>query len=396
MGGCRGGQEAPAKTVVVLHAKQAIGPGLAAAFLAYDRFRVLIWTSGDVAWVFRDGVQPHGVAIEPLPAGAADRLREAAREGPIEVVTNDEYCLRPCADLRAALGLPPRLPPDLEAWTDKVCMKDRLRTAGIATPDFVSLDPVPEPPEGLRSADGLGLPLVVKPRRESNNRGIGVLRSRAELASWLEEHRGQAGWEAESFVEGRLHHANALVVDGRVAPVQVAVYTAPLLAFNEGRPAGGVTLPEDHPDAVAGRSLNAGVLRALGGRGSFVVHTEFFVTRAGEAVFLETAARAPGALVSEMAEIHAGVHLERASFLLQAGEAPPQPRPGGRHAAWLWFPDPRVLPGRGAVGRRLRSEHTLEVQRVGPYFMPAGLLAWNVDHGCLLRDVEEAQAMARR
>lgn len=384
------------KTVVVLHEKQAIGPGLAAAFPPYDRRRVLVWTSGDVAWAFRDGICPDGVSVERLPDDAADRLRAASREGPVEVVTNDEYCLRRCAGLRAAIGLPPRLPADLDAWNDKVCMKERLQAAGIATPEFVPLDPVPGPPAGLPAADRVGLPLVVKPRREANNRGIRVLRTRAELAAWLEEHAGRPGWEAESFVEGRLHHANALVVDGSVAPVQVGTYTAPLLALNAGRPAGGVTLPEDHPGAAAGRSLNARVVAALGGRGSFVVHTEFFVTPAGEAVFLEAAARAPGALVPEMAEVHAGVHLERASFLLQAGEEVPPPRPSGRHAAWLWFPEPDALPEPEAVGRRLRSPHTLEVQRVGPYFTPLALLAWNADHGCLLRDLDEAQAMAAR
>lgn len=382
------------RTVVVLHAKQAIGPGLRAAFPAYDGRRVLVWTSGDVAWAFRDGTCPDGVTVEPLPADAADRLRAASREGRVEVVTNDEYCLRPCAQLRAATGLPARLPADLDAWTDKVCMKEHLRAAGVATPEFVALDPVPGPSEGPRVADRVGLPLVVKPRREANNRGIGVLRSLAELAAWLEEHAGQPGWEAESHVEGRLHHANALVVDGRLAPVLVGTYTAPLLAFNAGRPAGGVTLPEDHPDAAAGRSLNARVVAALGGQGSFVVHTEFFVTPAGEAVFLEVAARAPGALVPEMAEVSAGVHLERASFLLQAGEEVAPPRPSGRHAAWLWFPKPEALPDPAAFGRCLRSAHTLEVQRVGPYFAPLALLAWNADHGCLLRDLDEAQAMA--
>jgi hypothetical protein len=66
------------------------------------------------------------------------------------------------------------------------------------------------------------------------------------------------------------------------------------------------------------------------------------------------------------------------------------------HAAWLWFPKPEALPEPGAVGRCLRSPHTLEVQRVGPYFKPLALLAWNADHGCLLRDLDEAQAMAAR
>jgi len=383
------------KTVVVLHAKQAIGPGLAAAFLTNGRFDVRVWTSGDPAWVFRDGVRPAGIAVEPIPAGAADRLRDLARERPVEVVTNDEYCLHASAELRAALALPPRLPAGLDAWTDKVLMKACLRAAGIATPDFVALDPVPGPHAAGPLAERLGLPLVAKPRREANNRGIGVLRSEPELATWLEEHAGRPGWEAESFVEGRLHHADALVVGGRVAHVLVGAYTAPLLAFSEGRPAGGVTLPEDHADAVAGRRVNEGTVAALGGGGSFVAHTEFFVTPAGEAVFLETAARAPGALVSEIAQVHAGVHLEQASFLLQAGEEVPSPRPTGRYAAWLWFPDPRVLPGPDAVAGRLCSEHTFEVQRVGPYFTPAALLAWNADHGRLLHDLADAEAMAR-
>ncbi len=84
------------------------------------------------------------------------------------------------------------------------------------------------------------------------------------------------------------------------------------------------------------------MVAALGGEGAFVVHTEFAVDAKGEPVVVEVAARAPGALVSELARLHTGVNLEEVNLALQAGLPVPDPEPTGVQAAWVWVP---VMPG---------------------------------------------------
>jgi hypothetical protein len=131
--------------------------------------------------------------------------------------------------------------------------------------------------------------------------------------------------------------------------------------------------------------LNERVIRALGADGRFVVHTELVLTESGRAVVLESAARAPGALVSEIAAIHAGVQLEKVNLRLQAGEAAPRPQPTGQHAAWLWFPTSGRVPDR-ARRAALRSDHRLQIMPTGT-FPAASYMAWGTDREALGRDL---------
>ena len=302
----------------------------------------------------------------------------------VEVVTNDEYCLEACARLRDQLGLVRRLPVDLGAWIDKVDMKTRLRAASIATPAVVALDPVPtEESAAAQVEQALGLPLVVKPRRGANNEGVAILATRQELASWFMSHRGSLGWEAESFVKGRLFHANAIVDRGTVTPVQVGAYTAPPLALSDGRTIGSLTLPREHPIAVAGRRFSRDLIRALGSDGSFVAHVEFGVDSDGEPIALDVTPRAPGARVSDISRIHDGIHLERANYLAQLGERVRSPRATGWLAGWLWNVDLRRI---GELPP-IRSRHRIWLENLGTQRVTAAMLIWGRNFGELVDDL---------
>jgi biotin carboxylase len=305
--------------VVVLQSVQPIGSDLSAAFPA-ELFDLRILTSGRIADAIRPGVSTT-VPVEVTPLERwAPRLREIAADGPVELVTNDEYCLEACARLRRGLGLPPRLDMPLAPYRDKVLMKEALTAAGIVVPAFLSFEPVPRASESTVEEifGALGPRIVVKPRREANNRGVAAIDSRAELEGWLGAHAGEGSWEAESFVEGTIFHANALVLDGQVRPLLVGEYVGSPLALEGGGAIGSVTIPQEARAAQLGRVLNRRVAKALGDTGRFVIHTEFVREPSGRVVFLETAARAPGALVSEMAALHAGVHLEQLNLRLRA------------------------------------------------------------------------------
>jgi hypothetical protein len=256
-------------------------------------------------------------------------------------------------------------------------MKKALAGAGVAVPAFLPLDPVPAPEAGAvrEILAALGPRIVVKPRREANNRGVAVFGSPAGLERWLGDHVGEEGWEAESFIEGTMFHANALVEDGRVTPLLVGEYLGSPLALEAGGAIGSVAIPSDAPAAAQGRALGREVVATLGGEGRFVTHTEFIREPSGRAVFLETAARAPGGLISEIAESSVGVHLELLNLRVQVGEIAAAPVPTGMFAAWLWFPRPA---GGGIRPPAPRCEHRLEVLPA-PYPIACSLLAWHPD-----------------
>lgn len=375
------------RQVVVLQSVQPIGSDLSAAFPT-ELFEARILTSGRIDGAVRPGVSAT-VPVEATPLEQwAQRLREIAAGGPVELVTNDEYCLEVCATLRRELGLPPRLEMPLAPYRDKVLMKEALTAAGVAVPAFLSLEPVPPASEAAAEEilGALGPRIVVKPRREANNRGVAAIDSRAMLERWLEAHAGEGDWEAESFLEGTLFHANAVVQDGRVRPLLVGEYVGSPLALEGGGSIGSITIAPETAVAEQGQALNRQVVEALGGNGRFVVHTEFVCEPSGRLVFLETAARAPGALVSEMAALHVGVHLEQLNLRLQAGEAPQVPAPTGMFGAWLWFPRSEESDARPPAPR---CEHRLET-------LPAGspiaysLLAWGPDLERLREEVRTA------
>jgi biotin carboxylase len=362
--------------VVVLHLVQPIGSDLGAAFPP-ERFELRILSGGPP----EDAIRPWVPATVPVEVAAperwATRLREIACDASLELVTNDEYCLEHCAALRRELGLPPRLEMPLAPYRDKVVMKTALAAAGVAVPAFMALEPVPAPTAVVvgEILGALGSRIVVKPRREANNRGVAAINSPAELGHWLRAHAGESGWEAETFLDGTIFHANALVQDGEVRPLLVGEYVGSPLALESGGAIGSMTIPWEARAARQGRRLNRQVVEALGGSGRFVIHTEFVREPSGRVVFLEAAARAPGGLISESAALHVGVHLEQLNLRVQAGDAARRPTPTGMFAGWLWFP--RSEEG-GRPPPALGCEHRLAaLPRSSP--LAFSLLAWDPD-----------------
>jgi len=383
--------------VFVLHSRQPLTTDPAEAFPP-DRFAVVVLTDADPATVLREDVE---ASVEQVVHAGRDEWEPIVRSAPgAEVVSNDEYCLVECARLRATTGLPARHPAHLDGYRDKVLMKRRLEAAGVPVPRHLTFEPAVTSSRATadRVVATVGLPAVVKPRREANSRGVEVLADVDAVLGWLARHDGESGWQVEEFVDGPLGHVNALVRHGEVHPVQVGRYLGPLLGFDRGRVLGGWTLPAEAPEAAAAHELNERVVAALGSDGEFVVHTEFATTPDGRLVVLETAARAPGAAVSELARVHAGVQLEVAHLRLQAGLGVPEPdRTSRRHAAWLWLP---VMPGQRWAGtpeavRGLGSDVEVHVFRVGrdgntgaDVRLGAAALLTSTDPGALADDVD--------
>ncbi len=368
---------------------------------------LVVLTEGDAGTVLREDVDsPVPEVITLDRAEWSGRIGALAADRPVEIVTNDEYCLATCAQLRAETGLAARHPDQPAAYLDKVVMKRLLAADRVRIPRFHAFEPVVTAARQVaeRVVAEVGLPAVAKPRQEANSRGIQILRTPDEVLYWFTTHDGEPGWQVDEYIEGTLHHVNAVVRDDEITPVQVGRYLGPLLGVDVGRILGGATEPATLASSAAAHALNERVVRALGSAGRFVVHTEFAIDRAGEQVVLEVAARAPGALVSEMARLHAGVNLEVMNLRMQAGLPVPEPdtQRCDLQAAWLWLP---VMPGKrfhepGPNLADLGSEHGFHVRRIGVVgnqgtggAIGASLLLWNSDPAELDKDIAIAYDM---
>ena len=315
-------------TVVVLQAMQPLTTDLGAL--------------GDDVVVLTDGPPHRAVRADaPAPSRVVSRPRHQwnafvaglADADPVEVVTNDEFCLAQCAEIRGTAGCARVTPEGLDGYLDKVVMKQRLTDAGVPVPPWAPLEP--QPGTASDAVPGaLRFPVVVKPRVGANSHGVQVIRNRGAWRSWVADAAGQAGWQVEEFVQGRMCFVDALVVDGRYEPVLVGRYLGGLLPGPHDRVLGAVSVPHDDPLWERAATLGQEVAAALGKDGRFATHLEFFERGAG-LVVMEVCARAPGAMVSEMARIVSGANLETAHLRVQAGLPPPAFAATGRHAAWV-------------------------------------------------------------
>lgn len=375
--------------VVVLQSRQRLTTDL--QDLADE---IVVITDQLAAPVMREDVAGRLPQIRRIPREAwPAALTDLATSSHVDVVTNDEYCLETCQSLRSTLKLPPRHPSLLAAYLDKVVMKTRLREGGVATPRFLAFDRVESTDDSVGMIlHEIGLPAVVKPRQQANSRGVRVLRDRASLHDWLIKQDGESDWQIDEYIEGSQYHVNAIVRHGEVLPVMVGRYLGPLLGLPSGHKLGGMSLSNDDPLSLRAHALNARVVESLGSDGDFIVHTEFIVDASDRLVVIESAARAPGAMLPEISRLTTGTQLEWANLALQLGRDIALPRDTGMHAGWMWVP---VMPGHRIDNvPSFDSSHVVHVSVLGRDgnnglhgALGASLLCWSAERSQVDRDI---------
>jgi biotin carboxylase len=119
-----------------------------------------------------------------------------------------------------------------------------------------------------------------------------------------------------------------------------------------------------------------------------------FRTPEDDLVFLEIAARSPGALVPEMCERRTGIHLLEANLKLQMGSAEQLEMSPGPFSGWAWFP---CRPGTVAATNELDlSCHHRVTWHARPgtrcekdgIAIACEILFWHEDQRVLQRDAE--------
>lgn len=197
------------------------------------------------------------------------------------------------AKLRARLGVPGLSVDQAVAFRDKETMKQVLDAAGIRTPHHYRADSR----DGVwAAAERIGYPLVVKPIAGAGSADTYSASGPDDLDDILTAVGHVPEVSVEEYIDGEEYTYDTVCANGEVLFESVSWYRPkPLVTrLNPWISQTAICLADiTAPEIAVGVDLGRRVLQALGFDTGFT-HMEWFRNPAGEAVFGEIGARAPG------------------------------------------------------------------------------------------------------
>ncbi|MFF5973389.1 ATP-grasp domain-containing protein [Streptomyces sp. NPDC012769] len=321
-----------------------------------------------------------------------------------------ELGLLPAARINEALGLDGESVDTVELLLDKARMRRHLAAKGIS----------PVASAVGRSAQDLrdfvaahGLPVIVKPVRESGSVGVFCIRDEAEVDVVAERYRSldDKAWAPgdlafadsfqefliEEYLDGPEISVESLSFDGR--HVIVGITDKAAFGGGSGFVELGLSQPSVHPAETLAevRELVTDFLDAVGLRNG-PAHTEIRLTARGPRI-IESHNRIGGYGVNEMVEVAYGVDMERYTLGIRFDKVEPlteSPEPRAGVALQALTPEPgRVVEITGVDAVRADPAFVdLHVKlRPGDVVAP---LTWNEDIGgyVIARGADAAEAVA--
>ena len=205
----------------------------------------------------------------------------------------------PMAEARAALDIEGLHPETARNFRDKDRMKAVLRAAGVP----VARSTLATTPAELEAfIEGVGFPVVIKPRAGLGTRGTYRVADRAELAA-IPAPTADAPLQVEEFVRAREHTCETVTIRGvpvwrsgtRYFPSPLEVLETPWIQY-------AVLLPREADDATWTdfHPVNGAALTALFGdaantaAGTALTHMEWFARDDGSCLVNEVGVRPPG------------------------------------------------------------------------------------------------------
>lgn len=314
----------------------------------------------------------------------------------IRIICLSEDNLLLAATLRDDFKIPGMKFNDALPFRDKVIMKNVLKTKKIRTPRYCKFDDA----QAINSTayfehlkQLLGLPFILKPTSLLGGLGVMIIDSSASFAEFCQNKPANLDYEIEEFISGTLFHCDSIRQNNKTIFSVCCEYTHPNFDFQLGKNVVSMALQNNDPLAQRINAFNEEVLNALNYEQG-ISHHELFLTKQNELVFLEIAARSPGALVTPMYRRAFNIGLEDIDFKMQM-DLPFDLKPiYDAHFLSGIFPN---IPGKieKLVTPQLKSKIEMNwVVKEGDYLSPskslreksATIIAWNSNHQELQED----------
>lgn len=239
------------------------------------------------------------------------------------ILTADESVMMVTAQLRDYFGSPGYDAKIIQRFTNKIVMKERLRGCDIGLPAYVRFNGTEfqENPEqyAQNAVSLLGFPMFAKPINGSGSADTTKIANHEALLSWCNEHRLDDNFELDEFIEGTLYHCDSVIQNGKIVLSLACREITPCFNFASGKMLCSLIIPFADKDFEMITKFNHKVLEALVPPKNSVTHCEIFKTEDNELIFLEIAARAPGAKVPQLYEKCFGWNMQEIYFKMQMG-----------------------------------------------------------------------------
>jgi biotin carboxylase len=328
-------------------------------------------------------------------------LNQVGNSNTIRIFPFNEYNVLIAANIRDKYGIPGANYKSLNPFRDKFIMKSILAENNIRIPRFVSLDLKMMIKYFKKYFDEitayLGIPFIVKPVDGAGGLGVKKISSQDDFAIFQEELLTTvSGYEAEEFLDGELFHCDVVYKDHNPILSLCAKYNYPLLDFKNGKNVGSIPLLDGHPLKQGLIQFTHKALQCFRVPDG-IIHTEiFYLPKTKEFVFLESAARAPGASIVPMYERTFGFNLLDLDFLIHMDQTPVDVEIFNAYCFWAVFP-PISGKVKHIIEPKIESAYKLEwFAKKGEVLSTAGsmrdrvgrIFVWNQDYAALQRDFE--------
>jgi biotin carboxylase len=235
----------------------------------------------------------HPTMVDMLDVDAVGDLVERFSVDGV-VTTGTDQSVMTMAEVAHRFGLPEIVTPTTARLaTNKPCMKDALRAAGVPMSRYVVVRAADE----LAAVEHLRMPLVVKPADSQGQRGTQRVENASDVGRAIADARGESRIGevvVEEFVEGMEVTASAWVHDGRLQLLMITdrvTYNPP--------PALGIAVQHVHPSRHAADHVDhvrdmVERIRAVYGVERGPMYVQIIVDTEGELSLVEAACRVGG------------------------------------------------------------------------------------------------------
>lgn len=260
----------------------------------------------------------------------------------IKLLTNEDSTQLVCAALREKYHIPGNSTEQLLPFVNKVISKNKLE-GKVRTPKFIPFNKAEYQTQPEKYVDKviaqLGFPMFIKPVDLVSSIGTHHIPDSNTLQTVLHTISHEP-WEFEidEFIDGDLFHCDIIVHNNTIEFLMACKYAGPLAKFSKGSPMGSILVNDERLFEKL-KKFSLEILSCLGTFSS-AFHLEIFnEKKSGELVFLEAAARTPGAQVPDLYKIIFNQHVEELHYLVQISpNYDLKMEKTGKYAGWITFP----------------------------------------------------------
>ena len=270
-----------------------------------EKLRDKAWATQFIDEIFFMPGQDADWNLDHLLAGVSDLMRHKKIDA---IIALDDFDVEKATFLRENLRIDGMGQTTGRYFRDKLAMRMRAKSCGIANPQFCSLF---NDHDINTFADTVSPPWVLKPRSEASAIGIIKIEDKESLWNQINE-MGNTRFKylVEQFKPGTVYHCDSLVLNGAVVFANASQYLATPLEISQN---GGVfrsaTVGYKSDDEKEILRINEQVIKGFGLKHG-ASHAEFIkCTATGKFYFLETSSRVGGAHLAEMVHAATAINL---------------------------------------------------------------------------------------